>query len=84
MKEMSDGGCREWRHTWCDGAIKHITVCATITCYQVITILKIFFALKIAFAGIYRAPKLVKFLSWDSLSEKLTKKRELHYRHLNI
>ena len=68
MKEMSDGGCREWRHTWCDGAIKHITVCVTITCYQDITILKIFFALKIAFTEIYRAPKLVKFLSWDSLA----------------
>ena len=67
MKKMSDRGCREWRRTCCDGAYKHITVCVTITCYQVLTIQKIFCVQKIAFTRIYRAPKLVKFKSWDSL-----------------
>ena len=37
-----------------------------VTCYQVITILKIFFALRIDFRGIYMAPQL-KLLSLDCL-----------------
>ena len=51
----------------CLSVIKHITVCVEITCSQVLIILKIFFFQKIAFTGIYRAPKLAKFLSCDSL-----------------
>jgi hypothetical protein len=50
-----------------DGGLKHITVCVGITCYQVLTILNIFFVQKIAFTKIYRALNLAKFLSCFSL-----------------
>ena len=50
------------------GVVKHITVYVEVTCYQVITILKIFVAFQITYTRIYRASTGSESLSCLSLT----------------